>query len=110
MKKTATAKKSISLNPSAIVESFTGRKRIRRSFGKIREVAAMPNLIEVQKDSYEQFLQMHIPADDRKMQGLQEVLSSVFPIKDFSDKAEIDFVRYEFETPNTMLMNAMRGA
>lgn len=42
---------------------------------------------------------MHIPADDRKMQGLQEVLSSVFPIKDFSDKAEIDFVRYEFETP-----------
>jgi DNA-directed RNA polymerase subunit beta len=99
MKKTATAKKSISLNPSAIVESFTGRKRIRRSFGKIREVAAMPNLIEVQKDSYEQFLQMHIPADDRKMQGLQEVLSSVFPIKDFSDKAEIDFVRYEFETP-----------
>ncbi|MBP9867361.1 MAG: DNA-directed RNA polymerase subunit beta [Alphaproteobacteria bacterium] len=82
-----------------MVESFTGRKRIRRSFGKIREVAAMPNLIEVQKDSYEQFLQMHIPADDRKMQGLQEVLSSVFPIKDFSDKAEIDFVRYEFETP-----------
>lgn len=99
MKKTATAKKSISLNPSAIVESFTGRKRIRRSFGKIREVAAMPNLIEVQKDSYEQFLQMNILPDDRKMQGLQEVLSSVFPIKDFSDKAEIDFVRYEFETP-----------
>lgn len=100
MKKTATAKKaSPVLSPAAIVNTFTGRKRIRRSFGKIREVAAMPNLIEVQKDSYEQFLQMHVSADDRKMQGLQEVLSSVFPIKDFADKAEIDFVKYELEQP-----------
>ena len=97
MKKTVTAKKaSPVLSPSAIVDNFTGRKRIRRSFGKIREVAAMPNLIEVQKDSYEQFLQMNVDADDRKMQGLQEVLSTVFPIKDFADKAEIDFVRYEY--------------
>jgi DNA-directed RNA polymerase subunit beta len=100
MKKTAHVKKaSPVLSPAAIVNTFTGRKRIRRSFGKIREVAAMPNLIEVQKDSYEQFLQMNIPADERKMQGLQEVLSSVFPIKDFSDKAEIDFVKYELEDP-----------
>ena len=100
MKKTATAKKaSPVLSPAAIVNTFTGRKRIRRSFGKIREVAAMPNLIEVQKDSYEQFLQMHVSAEDRKMQGLQEVLSSVFPIKDFADKAEIDFVKYELEQP-----------
>ncbi len=100
MKKTVTAKKaSPVLSPSAIVDNFTGRKRIRRSFGKIREVAAMPNLIEVQKDSYEQFLQMNVAADDRKMQGLQEVLSTVFPIKDFADKAEIDFVRYELEDP-----------
>lgn len=100
MKKTASAKKaSPVLSPAAIVNTFTGRKRIRRSFGKIREVAAMPNLIEVQKDSYEQFLQMHVSAEDRKMQGLQEVLTSVFPIKDFADKAEIDFVKYELEQP-----------
>jgi DNA-directed RNA polymerase subunit beta len=100
MKKTAAVKKANPvLSPAAIVNTFTGRKRIRRSFGKIREVAAMPNLIEVQKDSYEQFLQMHVAADDRKMQGLQEVLSSVFPIKDFADKAEIDFVKYELEQP-----------
>jgi len=100
MKKTATtAKKSPVLSPAAIVNTFTGRKRIRRSFGKIREVAPMPNLIEVQKESYEQFLQMNVPADERKMQGLQEVLTSVFPIKDFSDKAEIDFVKYELEEP-----------
>ena len=42
---------------------------------------------------------MNVAADDRKMQGLQEVLSTVFPIKDFADKAEIDFVRYELEDP-----------
>ncbi len=81
------------------IESFTGRKRIRRSFGKIDEVAQMPNLIEVQRDSYEKFLQMGITADDRNLQGLEEVFSSVFPIKDFSDRAEIDFVKYELETP-----------
>ena len=99
-----TAKKALSRKNSPttaaeIVNSFTGKKRIRRSFGKIREVAAMPNLIEVQKDSYESFLQMYVPADARKMQGLQEVLTSVFPIKDFADKAEIDFVSYELEQP-----------
>src|SRR5688572_14532400 len=82
-----------------IVASFTGRKRVRRSFGKIREVAEMPNLIEVQRDSYEQFLQTDIDAEIRKMQGLHKVLTEVFPIKDFSDKAEIDYVKYELEEP-----------
>jgi len=81
------------------VDSFTGRKRVRRSFGQIREVANMPNLIEIQRRSYAQFLQAEIPADDRKMQGLHEVFTSVFPIKDFSDRAEIDYVRYELEEP-----------
>ncbi len=82
-----------------LVESYTGRKRVRRSFGRIREVAAMPNLIEVQRNSYEQFLQMEVSPDGRKVQGLEEVFSSVFPIKDFSDRAEIDFVKYELEEP-----------
>jgi DNA-directed RNA polymerase subunit beta len=85
--------------PANSVESFTGRKRIRMSFGKIREVAEMPNLIEVQRNSYEQFLQMNIPAEERLQHGLQEVFSTVFPIKDFSDRAEIDFVKYELEEP-----------
>ncbi|MFA7457455.1 MAG: DNA-directed RNA polymerase subunit beta, partial [Micavibrio sp.] len=81
------------------VNSFTGRKRVRRSFGKIREVAQMPNLIEVQRDSYEQFLQTDIDAEIRKMQGLHKVMTEVFPIKDFGDKAEIDYVKYELEEP-----------
>ncbi len=85
--------------PANDVDSYTGRKRVRRSFGKIHEVAEMPNLIEVQRQSYEQFLQADIPAEERNMQGLHEVFTSVFPIKDFSDRAEIDYVRYELEDP-----------
>jgi DNA-directed RNA polymerase subunit beta len=87
------------VKPANDVDSFTGRKRIRRSFGKIREVADMPNLIEVQRQSYEAFLQAEVETDERKMQGLHEVFTSVFPIKDFSDRAEIDYVKYELEEP-----------
>src|SRR3984957_17688224 len=91
------AKKALrTLNDS---KSFTGRKRIRRTFGKIPEVCEMPNLIEVQRNSYEKFLQRETPHTARINEGLQEVFSSVFPIKDFSGRAEIDFVRYELEEP-----------
>ncbi|MCR9258046.1 MAG: DNA-directed RNA polymerase subunit beta [Alphaproteobacteria bacterium] len=79
--------------------SFTGRKRIRKSFGRIPEVAPMPNLIEVQKTSYDHFLQVGVAPADRADVGLQEVFKSVFPIKDFSDRAMLEFVRYELEEP-----------
>jgi len=79
--------------------SFTNRKRIRKSFGRIPEVASMPNLIEVQKSSYDQFLQMHIPADQRDDTGLNGVFKSVFPIKDFSETAELHYVKFELEPP-----------
>ncbi|MCB1651454.1 MAG: DNA-directed RNA polymerase subunit beta [Alphaproteobacteria bacterium] len=92
----AKSKKSTSANS---IESFTGRKRVRRNYGRIEEVAEMPNLIEVQRRSYELFLQAETPAEDRNLQGLEEVFSTVFPIKDFADKAEIDFVKYELEAP-----------
>src|SRR6201993_5200949 len=82
-----------------MAQTFTGRKRVRKFFGKTHEVAEMPNRIEVQKATYEAFLQANTPADQRKMQGLHEVFTSVFPIKDFSDRAEIDYVRYELEEP-----------
>ena len=79
--------------------TFTGRKRIRRSFGTIPEVCDMPNLIEVQRKSYEKFLQRETRAEDRSFEGLQEVFKSVFPIRDFAERAEIDFVKYELEAP-----------
>jgi DNA-directed RNA polymerase subunit beta len=82
-----------------MAKSFTGRKRIRKSFGRIPEVAPMPNLIEVQKSSYDHFLQMDVPPEQRAPVGLQEVFKSVFPIKDFSERAQLEFVRYELEEP-----------
>jgi DNA-directed RNA polymerase subunit beta len=77
--------------------SLTGKKRIRRSFGRVPEVAPMPNLIEVQKSSYDHFLQMGVAAEQRTSVGLQEVFKSVFPIRDFSERAQLEFVRYELE-------------
>ncbi|UEM02028.1 DNA-directed RNA polymerase subunit beta [Skermanella rosea] len=82
-----------------MAKSFTGRKRVRMSFGRIPEVTRMPNLIEVQRSSYDHFLQMDVPPERRGNVGLQEVFRSVFPIKDFSDRAVLDFVKYELEQP-----------
>ncbi|MBC6416854.1 MAG: DNA-directed RNA polymerase subunit beta, partial [Rhodospirillales bacterium] len=79
--------------------SFAGRKRLRKSYGRIPEVAALPNLIEVQKNSYDKFLQRGGTAADRSILGLQEVFKSVFPIKDSSGRAELQFVHYELEEP-----------
>ncbi|WP_316861792.1 DNA-directed RNA polymerase subunit beta [uncultured Cohaesibacter sp.] len=82
-----------------MAQTFSGRKRLRKYFGHIIEVADMPNLIEVQKASYDQFLQVEEPASGRPDEGLQAVFSSVFPITDFSGTAQLEFVRYEFEAP-----------
>ena len=82
-----------------MLETFTGRKRVRKFFGKIKEVAETPNLIEVQKASYDQFLQVDEPKGGRAEEGLQAVFKSVFPISDFSSTAMLEFVKYEFEAP-----------
>jgi DNA-directed RNA polymerase subunit beta len=79
--------------------AFSGKKRIRKTFGRIPEVAQMPNLIEVQRASYDHFLQMGVEPENRVSVGLQEVFKGVFPIRDFSERAQLDFVRYELETP-----------
>src|SRR6201985_3796713 len=80
-------------------QTFTGRKRVRKFFGHIKEVAEMPNLIEGQKASYDQFLMVDEPAGGRLDEGLQAVFRSVFPISDFSGTSMLEFVRYEFEPP-----------
>ncbi len=79
--------------------SFTGRKRVRKYFGRLAPTVEMPNLIEVQKTSYEQFLQRDMDANQRSDSGLQEVFKSVFPIKDFSERGTLEFVSYNFEQP-----------
>jgi len=79
--------------------TFNGRRKVRKSFGSIREVTEMPNLIEVQKASYDQFLIVNEPKGGRNEEGLQAVFKSVFPITDFSNTASLEFVKYEFEQP-----------
>ena len=82
-----------------MAQTFIGRKRVRKFFGKIEEVAEMPNLIEVQKASYDQFLLVVEPHGGRPNEGLQAVFKSVFPISDFSSTSMLEFVKYEFEAP-----------
>src|SRR5579872_7127327 len=79
--------------------TFTGRKRLRKFFGHMVEVAEMPNLIEVQKTSYDQFLQVEKPQDGRIDVGLETVFKSVFPISDFSEASLLEYVDYHFEGP-----------
>ncbi len=76
-----------------------GQKRIRKSFHKIASVLEMPNLIELQKKSYEDFLQKDVMPDKRCDQGLQGIFNSIFPISDFSEKALLEFHKYDFDNP-----------
>jgi DNA-directed RNA polymerase subunit beta len=73
------------------------KKRIRKMFGNIHEVAEMPDLIQVQRESYEQFLRSDPSIG--YVSGLEKTLRSVFPIRDFAGTAELDFVTYELEDP-----------
>ena len=79
--------------------SYIGTKRLRKYYGKIREVLEMPNLIEVQKSSYDLFLNSGEGPEPTDGEGLQGVFQSVFPIKDFNETAVLEFVGYELEKP-----------
>ena len=74
----------------------TANKRIRKSFGKIKKIVEIPDLIGMQRDSYQRFLQMGVPPEKREDIGLQAVFKSVFPIKDFTGSASLEFVSYRF--------------
>ena len=73
--------------------------RIRRDFSKIPHVVEIPNLLEIQKESFERFLQTDVEMEKRENVGLQAVFNSVFPIKDFNDTASLEFVGYTLEQP-----------
>src|SRR5436189_250065 len=77
----------------------TTNLRLRRSFGKIKKIIEIPNLIEIQKQSYDDFLQTDTTSENRTDSGLQGVFKSVFPIKDFNETASLEFVSYELGTP-----------
>ena len=79
--------------------ALSRRRPLRKSFEKLSGSISMPNLIELQKSSYECFLQRHTPAEKRKNDGLQGVFQSTFPVKDFAGRAQLEFYRYDFEEP-----------
>ena len=74
-------------------------RRSRKDFGKIPSIVEIPNLIEVQKRSYETFLQQDAPSDRREDIGLQAVFKSVFPIADYNDNALLEFDSFHFGDP-----------
>ncbi|ABK17236.1 DNA-directed RNA polymerase subunit beta [Syntrophobacter fumaroxidans] len=78
--------------PTALTHEY----RVRKNFGKIHKIIDIPNLIQMQKESYELFLQRDVPSEARSERGLQEVFKSVFPIEDFSGTASLEFVQYSF--------------
>jgi DNA-directed RNA polymerase subunit beta len=81
------------------ISTLDSRKRVRRTFGHLEEITPMPNLIDVQRSSYDTFLQMDIAVNERGDHGLQETFKSVFPIEDFAGRAKLEFVSYDLETP-----------
>ncbi|MCW5893862.1 MAG: DNA-directed RNA polymerase subunit beta [bacterium] len=86
-------------DPVAQVSRVPNNLRFRRTFGRIKKIIDIPNLIDIQKRSYEEFLQRDIPPEQRKDQGLQAVFKSVFPIKDFNETASLEFVSYTLSEP-----------
>lgn len=89
------------------MRTFTERKRFRKNLGAINEIAAIPNLIELQKNSYDMFLQSNVDPLSRQPVGLQNVFISSFPIQDSSDKFRIEFVKYEI-LPSKFTANECR--
>ena len=82
-----------------MAQTFLGQKRLRKYYGKIREVLEMPNLIEVQKSSYDLFLRSGDAETPTDGDGIQGVFQSVFPIKDFNETSVLEYVKYELEKP-----------
>ncbi|MCX5748469.1 MAG: DNA-directed RNA polymerase subunit beta [Proteobacteria bacterium] len=80
---------------SSIQKNF----RARKTFAKLKQVIEIPNLIDIQKRSYDKFLQLDVPIEKREDMGIQGVFKSVFPIKDFSETSSLEFVSYNLEKP-----------
>jgi len=79
--------------------SIANNPLLRKNFAKIHKIIDIPNLIDIQKNSYKRFLQLDTPVDARKNSGLEAVFRSVFPIKDFSDTASLEYVSYSLGAP-----------
>ena len=72
--------------------SFTEKKNIRKNFGKLKESLSIPNLIEVQKNSYKELTENNLEIDKNLIKGFDRVFKSIFPIEDLNDKATLEYV------------------
>ena len=79
--------------------SFTGKKNIRKNFGKLKESLSIPNLIEVQKNSYKQLTEFKTDSNLQITKGFDRVFKSIFPIEDINDKATLEYVSYKLDKP-----------
>ena len=79
--------------------SFTEKKSIRKSFGKLKESLSIPNLIEVQKNSYKELTEFKQDVEQHLVKGFDRVFKSIFPIEDLNDKATLEYVSYKLEKP-----------
>ena len=79
--------------------SFTEKKNIRKNFGKLKEILSIPNLIEVQKKSYTQFLSSKNITEANLQKGLEKVFKSIFPIEELADKATLEYLSFRLEKP-----------
>ena len=78
---------------------YINSKKIRKSFGKIPLVTSLPNLVEVQKRSYDNFLQLRVDPDKKQNNGLHAIFKSVFPINDYTERATVDYVSFDIGIP-----------
>ena len=79
--------------------SFTGKKNIRKNFGKLKESLSIPNLIEVQKNSYKELTDYNADLSDNLLKGFNRVFKNIFPIEDLNEKATLEYVSYKLEKP-----------
>ena len=79
--------------------SFTEKRSIRKNFGKLKEILSIPNLIDVQKESYSQFLKIKKKSDFNSQKGLEKVFQNIFPIEELSDKATLEYISFKLEKP-----------
>jgi DNA-directed RNA polymerase subunit beta len=79
--------------------SIANNHLLRKNFAKIKKIIDIPNLIDIQKNSYKRFLQVDVPAEARENYGLEAVFRSVFPIKDFTETSSLEYVSYSLGIP-----------
>jgi len=79
--------------------SFTEKRSIRKNFGKLKEILSIPNLIDVQKESYSHFLEIKEKSEFSAQKGLEKVFQNIFPIEELSDKATLEYISFRLEKP-----------